>query len=115
MSTAEQRATIGKYASEHGNAAAVKKFKTNIKGAQRNSFVQEVEELKKVRTIVELLCLKSIASRKRGCSLTLGDVDTKMQAYIKALRKAGTAVNVNIVLAAAEGVVPAVDSDRTSQ
>ena len=32
-----------------------------------------------------------------------------MQAYIKALTKAGTPVNVNIVLAAAEGVVPAVD------
>ena len=28
--TAEQRATIGKYASEDGNAAAVKKFKANI-------------------------------------------------------------------------------------
>ena len=32
--TAEQRATIGKYASEHGNAAAVKKFKANIEGGQ---------------------------------------------------------------------------------
>ena len=32
VSTAEQRATIGKYASEHGNVAAVKKFKANIKG-----------------------------------------------------------------------------------
>ena len=32
--TAEQRATIGKYASEHRNAAAVKKFKANIEGGQ---------------------------------------------------------------------------------
>ena len=32
-----------------------------------------------------------------------------MQAYIRALRKAGTPVNVNIVLAAAEGAVTAVD------
>ena len=53
--------------------------------------------------------VRSIASRKQGCPLTLGDVDTKVQAYIKALRKAGTPVNVNIVLAAAEGVVTAVD------
>ena len=53
--------------------------------------------------------VKSIASRKRGCPLTLREVDTKVQAYIKALRKAGTPVNVNIVLAAAEGVVTAVD------
>ena len=36
-------------------------------------------------------------------------MDTKVQAYIKALRKAGTPVNVDIVLAAAEGVVTAVD------
>ena len=32
--TAEQRATIGKYASEHGNAAAVKKFKADFDGGQ---------------------------------------------------------------------------------
>ena len=32
--TAEQRArAYGKYASEHGNTAAVKKFKTNIEGS----------------------------------------------------------------------------------
>ena len=53
--------------------------------------------------------VKSIASRKQGRPLTLGDVDTRVQAYIKALRKAGTPVNVNIVLAAAEGVVTAID------
>ena len=32
--TAEQKATIGKYASEHGNTSAVKKFMANIKGGQ---------------------------------------------------------------------------------
>lgn len=35
-------------------------------------------------------------------------MDIKVQAYIKALRKAGTPVNVNIVWAGAEGVVTAV-------
>ena len=114
--TAEQRATIGKYASEHGNAAAVKKFKANIEGGQLGESIDHLfkkryfEELKKAKhsgaTVPEV---KSIASRKRGRPLTLGDVDTKVQAYIKALRKAGTPVNVNIVLAAAEGVVTAVD------
>ena len=113
--TAEQRATIGKYASEHGNAAAVK-FKANIEGGQLGESTVRLfkkryfEELKKAKhsgaTVPEV---KSIASRKRGRPLTLGDVDTKAQAYIKALRKAGTPVNVNIVLAAAEGVVTAVD------
>ena len=116
MFTAEQRATIGKYASEHGNAAAVKKFKANIEGGQLGESTVRLfkkryfEELKKVKhsgaTVPEV---KSIASRKRGRPLTLGDVDTKVLAYIKALRLAGTPVNVNIVLAAAEGVVTAVD------
>ena len=110
--TAEQRATIGKYASEHGNTAAVKKFKTNIEGGQLGESTIRLfkkhyfKELKKAKhseaTVPEV---KSIASRKQGRPLTLGN----MQAYIKALRKVGTPVNVNIVLAAAEGVVTAVD------
>ena len=58
-------------------------------------------------TVLEKYCIKEARS-----SLTLGDADTKMRAYIKALRKADTAVNVNIVLAAAEGVVTAVDMLR---
>ena len=45
--------------------------------------------------------VKNIALRKRGRPVTIGDVDTKVQAYIKALRKVATHVNVNIVLAAA--------------
>ena len=114
--TAEQRATIGKYASEHGNAAAVKKFKADFEGGQLGESTvrlfkkRYIEEFKKPKhsgaTVPEV---RSTAYRKRGRPLTLGDVDTKVQAYIKALRKAGTPVNVNIVLAAAEGVFTAVD------
>ena len=54
---------------------------------------------------MEPLCLKWKVLHRE----TLGDIDTKVQVYIKALRKAGTPVNVNIVLAAADGVVTAVD------
>ena len=114
--TAEQRATIGKFASEHGNAAAVKKFKADFEDNQFGESTirlfkkRYIEELKKVKhsgaTVPEV---RSIASRKRGRPLTLGDMDTKVQAYIKALRKAGTPVNMNIILAAADGVVTAVD------
>ena len=32
--TIEQKATIGKYASEHGNAAAVKNYKADFEGIQ---------------------------------------------------------------------------------
>ena len=52
--TAEQRATIGKYASEHRNAAAVKKFKANIEGGQLGEstvrlFKRYFEKLKKAK------------------------------------------------------------------
>ena len=42
-------------------------------------------------------------TKKRGCCLTLCDIDEQVQAYIKALRKAGTPVSIQVVLAAAEG------------
>jgi len=49
-----------------------------------------IEESKKAKhsraTVAEV---KSVALRKRGCPVTLGDADTKVQAYIKASRKAG--------------------------
>ena len=46
------------------------------------------------------------------CPLTLGVIDREVQAYsyIKALRKAGTPVSIQVVLAAAEGIVMARDS-----
>ena len=94
----------------------MKKFKADFEGGQlgestvrlfKKRYIEELQKAKHSGIIVPEV--KSIASRKRGRPLTLGDVDTKVQAYIKALRKAGTPVNVNIVLAAAEGVVTAVD------
>ena len=74
--TAEQRATIGKYTSEHGNATAVKKFKANMEdGELRESTVHlfkkhYFEELMKAKHSVPEV--KSIASRKLGRPLTLG-------------------------------------------
>lgn len=48
------------------------------------------EESKKAKhsraTVAEV---KSVALRKRGCPVTPGNADTKVQAYIKASRKAG--------------------------
>ena len=53
--TAEQRATIRIYTSEHGNAAAVKKFEANIEGGQLGESTVQLfkkhyfEELKKAK------------------------------------------------------------------
>lgn len=70
-------------------------------------YIKELKKAKKSRATVPEV--KSIVSRKQRHPLTLGDVDTKVQAYIKAMKKAGTPVNVNIVLAAAEGVITGVN------
>ena len=53
----------------------------------------------------------SIASRKRGRSLALWDVDEDVQKFITALRKSGTPVNTPVILAAAEGIIKS--RDRT--
>ena len=46
--------------------------------------------------------------------LTLGEIDKEVQAYKKALRKAGTSVSIQAVIAAAEGIVMARDSTLRS-
>lgn len=41
--------------------------------------------------------VKTIPSKKRGKPLALGQLDEDVQKYVRALRKAGTAVNAAIV------------------
>ena len=53
----------------------------------------------------------AIPSRKRGRPLMPGELDCAVQDYIRALRKAGTPVSTEVILAAAEGIVVA--RDRT--
>ena len=62
-------------------------------------------DLKKVGPEEEIMQL----AKKRGRPLTLGNLNEKVQKYIRALRKAGTPVNARVVLAAAEGIVKATD------
>ena len=51
----------------------------------------------------------SIASRKRGHPLVLGDVDEDVQKFLTALGKSGTPVNTPVILAAAEGIIKSID------
>ena len=53
----------------------------------------------------------SIPSKKMGRPLAVGDFDQEVQKYIRALRAAGTAISVPLVLAAAQGIIEA--KDRT--
>ena len=47
--------------------------------------------------------------KKRGRPLTLGELDGKVQQYVRSLRRAGTPVNARIVIATAEGIIKATD------
>ena len=53
--------------------------------------------------------ITSIPSKRMGRPLTLGDLDTKVQQYVRALRQAGTTVGSAVIIAGAKGVVMSVD------
>ena len=113
--SAEQRASIGRYAAEHSNAATVKKFKSNFEQGLGESTVRlfkkrYLEELKRANNSVpvgDIPVVIEISVKTRGRPLLLGEFDSDVKMYIKALRKAGTPVSVPVVLAAAEGVITA--------
>ena len=111
----EQRATIGKYAAENGNAVAVKKFKDDFDGglgestvrAFKKRYLEELKKATKENLPGEVPKVTKIANKRRGRPLLLGDVDKEVQTYIRALRKAGTPISAPVVLAAAEGIITA--------
>ena len=55
--------------------------------------------------------ISHLSKKKRERPFTLGELDGKVQQYVRSLRRVGTPVNARIVIAAAEGVIKA--SDRT--
>ena len=93
-----------------GNTAAVKhftkEFSTLGESTVRLFKKQYQADLKKFGPGEEIT---QLAKKKRGRPLTLGDLDDKVQQYIKVLKKAGTPVNSRVILAAAEGIVKALD------
>ena len=111
----EQRAAIGRYATEHSNTAAVKKFKGDFERRLGEStvrlfkkkYLEELKRAKKNTPAGEVPEVKKIAVKTRGRPLLLGELDSDVQQYVKALRKAGTPVSVPVMLAAAEGVIMA--------
>ena len=111
-----QEADLGqpcKYATENGNAAAVKKFKGDFDGglgestvrAFKKRYLEELKKATKENLPGEVPNVTKIANKRRP--LLLGDVDKDVQTYIRALRKAGTPISAPVVLAAAEGIITA--------
>ena len=115
--TPEDRAAIGRYAAENGNAAAVKKFKaTHSVGESTVRWFkkQYVEETKK-RENPEAE-VRSLHKLKRGRKVMLGEqLDAKVKNYILALRNAGAPIGSSVVMAAGEGIVRAHDRTQLVQ
>jgi len=106
--------TIGKYASKHGNTATVKKadFRGWRLGESTIHLFNKcyIEVLKKAKNIVEPLCLKwKYCIEEMKVSTNSWWRGHQSAGIHPGLEKDGTPVNVNTVLAAAAGVVTAVD------
>ena len=103
-----EKATIGKCASEHGVAAAVKEFdKKNLKessvrdwrDAYLNDFKQEAKPGEKV-------VVTALSSKKRGRSVFLGaKLDEHLQHLLVGMRARGTSVGTTVVMGIAEGIL----------
>ncbi len=112
--TPEDRAAIGQYAAENGNAAAVKKFKAthDVGESTVRSFKKKyLEEVKKRQVSgTAFNDVKRLPGRKRGRKVMLGEqLDGRIQNYVKALRNAGTPIGSSVIMAAATGIVNSCD------
>ena len=117
--TAEQRATIGKRAAEHGVAATVRYYEKqypngNVKDSSvrtwRNAYTSEIK--KRRREGREDISVERLPEKKRGRPLLLGDeLEAQVREYLIALRANGAVVNTAIAIGCAEGIVKSKDSN----
>ena len=113
--TQEQKARIGKYASQNGVTAAVRHFihefpalKENTVRDWRNAYQLEVKKQSRTDDVE----VHELPARKRGRPLLLGEeLDRQVQAYLTNLRECGGVVNTAIAMACAEGVVKSADAN----
>ena len=110
----EDRATIGKYAVENGNAATVKKFKaTHDIGESTVRFFKRryLEEIKKNKN-PDTTDVRSVPVLKRGRKVMLGEeLDEKVKTYVQVLRSNGAPIGSSVVMAVGLGMIRA--HDRT--
>ena len=107
------RAKIAQYTLKNGNAAAVRKsskeFNTPLNESTvrslKKSYVTAQEARKRKMGEVDIV-LESLPPKKRGRPLLLSDnLDTQVQAYVKASRSQGCIINTSLVIAGAMGII----------
>lgn len=119
--TPEQRASVGKYALEHGVMSAKRKFSLKFKMDINESTVRRfktayLHEKRKRREDDEEEEIQHLPVKKRGRKVVLGQkMDIMVQEYIRRLRETGGVINTAIVRAAAEGILLSQDRTRLQQ
>ena len=104
-------AKIGKYACQHGAAAAARHFTRKFKKTVSESTVKSIkkgyiEEVLKRPREDDGEELTAFPAKKHGRKLLLGDdLDHKVQVYLKKVREEGGAVSARIAMAAARGIL----------
>ena len=96
---AKREASIGEYASLHGNQAAIRHFLKQLGVEMKPTSVQTwkgkymyLAEISRKRKAGETcdLSVKSLPVKKRGRPLLLGEeLDTEVKCYIRAMREGG--------------------------
>ena len=113
--TPEQQAQIGKYASMHGNAAALRRFSKELDIDLKESSVRTwrskymAEVALKVQGEADTSVIR-LTLKKMGRPLMLGEkLDGEVKHYIKAVREGGGAITTSITMAAATAIVRRAD------
>jgi len=106
-----EKATIGKYTSDHGVAAAVKEFsKKNLKESSirdwRDAYLRDFKEKTEEAKPGEKVVVTALFSKKRGRPLLLGaKLDEHLQHLLIGMRARGTSVGTTVVMGVAEGIL----------
>ncbi len=110
--TPEERAQIGKYATENGNIGAAKHFskaldrkisESTVRRFKTN-YLHAVAEARSTTAAEPIV--NSLPTKVQGRPLLLGlKIDKAIQEYVEATRGAGGVINIAIVMAAAVGIV----------
>ena len=106
----DERYKIGKYASIHGPAAAVRKYKQQFPILNestvrdfRKRFEEELKKSTKEKTEMPNLIPKYIT--KTGRPLLLGEIDEMVQSYITALSSRGGLINRALAVSTAKALI----------
>jgi hypothetical protein len=105
----KNRVAIGSHAAENGNSKALKRFKGSFphltESTVREFRMKCLAAVKKKGAQGDTSPVTSLPCRRMGRPLTLGELDTEVQQYIRALRDAGTPVGTSVITAGAMGIV----------